>query len=87
MAIVVYALVFGWLAALIAAREEAMPREALGRDTSLDIPLRISSDAASQILRIRRQKKLKALLRKTPIYAALLDEFPQAHVTALATTS
>lgn len=86
LTILAYGVLFGWIDLFIAAREEALPLEVLGRDTYLEIPLRVSSDVASQIARIRRQRTLKRLLRQTPIYAALLDEYPDAHVTPLATT-
>ena len=86
LAILAYGLLFGWIGHFMVAREEAKPLEVLGRDTCLEIPLRISSDVASQVVRIRRQKTLKRLLRQTPIYAALLDEFPQSHVSPLAST-
>lgn len=52
-----------------------------GRDTSVRVPVRVSSDAAETIVRIRRQKELKQLLSATPLYAALLKEYPQAHVS------
>jgi len=75
-------LLLGWIAALIASRE-SQPEEELGRETSVELPLRISSDVDSKVVAIRGQKKLKKLLRETPIYAELLQEFPDANVRPL----
>ncbi len=80
--VIAYVLLLGWIGALIASIK-TRPREELGQDTSLELPLRISSDAGSKILRIRRQRALKMLLRKTPVYATLLEEFPEAYVRPL----
>ena len=85
----VFSLVFfGWIAAptaLIAMAmskpREELGREELGRNTSLDVPMRISTDIRPELMRMRRQRKLKALLRQTPIYSQLLEEFPSATIT------
>jgi len=77
-------LVFGWIGALIASLR-MRPREDLGRDTSIQVPLRVSSDVRPKLLRMR-QKALKAILRQTPVYAQLLDEFPEAEVVPIETT-
>lgn len=79
---IAYVLLFGWIGVLIAYRK-SQPREELGRDTSIELPLRISSDVGSKVLAIRGQKKLKMLLRETPIYAELLQDFPDAEVRRL----
>lgn len=78
-----YVLFLGWIGALIAYCKLGARREELGRDTAIDLPLRVSSAATSQLLRLRSQRKWKALLRKTPAYARLLDEFPDARVTLI----
>jgi hypothetical protein len=70
-------LLFGWIAALIELRKSASSEE-VGRDTFVELPLSISSDARERILGLRRQSQLKSLLRKVPIYSQLLDEFPEA---------
>lgn len=75
-------LLLGWSGAWLAARESP-PSQEFGRDTVLELPLRVSSDVASAVMRIRRQKKLKVLLQQTPIYARLLEEFPDADVRPL----
>lgn len=80
--VIAYVLLFGWIGALIASKK-SQPMEEIGRDTFLELPLRMSSDVASSVMRIRRQKKLKMLLRQTPIYARLLDESPEADVSPL----
>jgi hypothetical protein len=79
---VVYFLLLGWIAVFVAS-QKSRPVEELGRDTSLELPLRVSSEVSAKIIRMRRQKRLKQLLRTTPIYATLLDEFPEAAVTPM----
>jgi hypothetical protein len=79
---IVHFLLLGWMASLFASLK-SRPLEELGRDTSLELPLRISSEVSATIMRMRRQKTLKRLLRSTPIYATLLDEFPEGAVTPL----
>jgi hypothetical protein len=79
---IAYVLLFGWVGALIASTR-SRPPETLGRDTSIELPLRVSSDVASTVMAIRRQKKLKTLLRTTPAYAELLRDYPDAEVRPL----
>jgi hypothetical protein len=80
--VIAYVLLFGWIGALIASRK-SQPYEELGRDTSLTVPLRISSEVRPKLQRMRRQRKLKSLLSQTPIYSQLLKEYPEAIVSAL----
>ena len=75
----------GWIGALIAL-QKLRPREELGRDISLEVPLCISSDVRPTIMGMRRQRGLKALLCQTHIYAQLLQEFPRATVTVIKTS-
>ncbi len=77
-----FMLLFGWIGLMLASRA-SRPREELGRDTAVTVPLGVASEARSKVMRMRRQKALKALLRSTPIYAELLDQFPDAHVHVL----
>jgi hypothetical protein len=81
---ILYVLFLGWIGALIALGKSGARREELGRDTAIDLPLRVSSAATSKLMRLRNQRKWKALLRETPAYARLLDEFPDARVTPIA---
>jgi hypothetical protein len=55
------------------------PRPDVGRETIVPTPLRV---AAAYHPRVRRsgQKALKRWLRSVPIYATLLEEYPQATV-------
>lgn len=71
---------FGLGGFLIASRM-ARPKEELGRETSVDVPLRISGDCRSKLLRMKKQRRWKRLLRQTPIYNELLNEFPGALIT------
>jgi hypothetical protein len=81
----VYWLLFGWIGWLI-LRGKSRPREEFGRDTSIIVPLRISSDVRSQLLRLRGQKKWKAILRHVPVYAKLLEDYPRAEISPLRAT-
>ncbi len=78
--IIAYIFFLGWIGALIAYYSHR-PREELGRDTSLTIPLRVSSDVRAMILRMRGQRKLKSLLSHVPAYAQLFAEFRDATVS------
>lgn len=76
--IVVLAL-FGWLGLLMAALSGG-ERVEHGRDTSVVVPLRVSSSVVEQLRRQRSQRKLKRLLRSVPIYDELLRNYPLARV-------
>ena len=79
---VLLTMIFGWFGNLFIFLKSQETMEC-GRDTSIEVPLQISSDFRDKILRIRNQSKLKALLSKTPIYARLLKEFPDATIETL----
>jgi hypothetical protein len=72
-------MLFGWIS-LFFVKPAALTEETLGRDTSVDVPLRVSSDVRESVCRLRGQSRLKKMLRCTPIYAKLLKEFPRAVV-------
>lgn len=55
-------------------------REEVGRDRSVCTPLRICQEHHRRLRRTRSQSKLRKLLRTVPIYAQLLDEYPQAKI-------
>lgn len=78
--VIAYYLLFGWIGAFIASKNME-PLQELGRDTHITIPLRISSEVRSKLLRTRHQKALKSLLKQVPVYAKLLQEYPNAVVT------
>jgi hypothetical protein len=78
-----YVVFLGWIGALIAYCKSSGRREELGRDTIIDLPLRVSADAAAKLARLRGQRTWKALLRKSPAYARLLDEYPEARITPI----
>ena len=59
--------------------------EVHGRETSVDLPLRVSSLCQRRLLRLRRQRKLKRLLKTVPLYERLLLEYPRAVVTPVQT--
>jgi len=76
---IAYVLCFGWIGAIIASNK-SRPREECGRDTSVTVPLRISSDVRQKLLRLRRQRQWRTVLRQVPIYRQLLKEFPTARI-------
>jgi hypothetical protein len=51
-----------------------------GRERRVYIPLRVRSDFHEQLRRTRNQRTLRAWLRSVPVYAELLDQYPQAKV-------
>lgn len=77
--------VFGVLAAMMSNRRSPRPAEYFGRDTTVDLRLRIAEEARSRYSRQTR-RQLMALLGKTPIYAKLFDEFPHAKLEVLKRT-
>jgi hypothetical protein len=64
--------------ALLALREER--REPLGRETSVSVPLRVSSPFHRKLARRGSRGELRRLLRSVPVYAELLDRYPDATV-------
>jgi hypothetical protein len=48
-----YVLLLSWIEALIAYCKLDARRKELGRDTAIDLPLRVSSAATSQLMRLR----------------------------------
>ncbi len=56
------------------------PRQELGRDTHVDVPLRVHGDFHAQLRKTKGQRELKKLLGTVPIYAKLLDEYPHAKI-------
>ncbi|WP_197528737.1 hypothetical protein [Aeoliella mucimassa] len=79
---ILFILVIGWIGLLFSAFR-SRPREEHGRETSIELPLRVSGNASAKIVSLRQQKKLNKLLREVPIYAELLKEFPDAKVQPL----
>lgn len=70
-----------WLAVAKTLADE--PREELGRDTSVDVPLRVHCDFHAQLRKTKSQRELQRLLRTVPIYAKLLDEYPHAKIATV----
>lgn len=65
-----------WLHVII---QDSGPVEEHGRDTIVELPVRVADEAWPKIAKLR-QKSLKSLLRNTPIYCTLLNEYPEAQV-------
>ena len=59
------------------------PREALGRDVWVDMPMRVANEAHAEILLSRSQKHFRDMLRTVPIYAKLLAEHRTARIEPL----
>jgi hypothetical protein len=71
--------VLGWLAALFSRRTGE--HEVCGNDISIELPVRLSIDAARRLDRNWRQRPLRRLLAKTPAYRDLLKEYPRARIS------
>lgn len=76
-------LLFGLWGGLLSIAISRRPTgvEVMGRDSSIRLPLRISTDMRAKFMR-SSARKLKALLQQTPAYAALLKKYPDADVRA-----
>lgn len=77
-------LFFGRIARLVFRSRSRTPQE-FGRDTFIEVPVRIAEEFRDEVLRLRNQSKLKSLLRKTPLYDQLLREYPEAQIVPCAT--
>ena len=77
----VAAFLLAWLFPVV-IRHGSAPAEEHGRDTVVALPLRINEEAWPNIAKLR-SKALKKLLRETPIYDELLNEYPEAQVTGV----
>jgi hypothetical protein len=60
--------------------------EKLGRDTALMVPLRIASKNLPPLRGVRRWKKIKKILRQSPICAEFLKEYPRAKLIRIETS-
>ncbi len=78
--LLLYYTLFGWIGALMVSRK-MQERQEFGRDTTVTVPVRISSEVRAKVYGTRRQKTLRTYLSHVPIYARLLKEFPEAVVT------
>jgi hypothetical protein len=78
-----YLFLFGWVGAWLIALRGETPREELGRDISVDLPVRVSSEAIPSILKTTSQRKLRKAISQNPVYSKLLTEYPSAYVTVL----
>jgi hypothetical protein len=56
--------------------------QVMGRATGVSVPLRVAHEFEKQV-RGSNQSELKRLLRTVPIYARLLDDYPEASVRAM----
>jgi len=79
-ALLLLLLPFWWIWLAVAKTFTDEPRQELGRDTNVDVPLRVHCDFHAQLRKIKSQRELQRLLRSVPIYAKLLDEFPHAKI-------
>ena len=72
-------LFFGWIGLFVGWGKAEKPRHESGRETVIEVLLRVCSEFHDKLQR-RRQRYLKSLLRQVPVYATLLDEYPGAVV-------
>lgn len=54
--------------------------EVHGREVVLQVPLRVSSEWHEKVRRIKSRRRLREMLRTVPVYAELLDEYPDAKI-------
>ena len=66
-----------WLGLFMGAKRQMT--ESTGRETSIEVPLRVSREFHRMVGR-KRQRKLRALLKTVPVYARLLEEYPGATI-------
>ena len=66
---------FGKLIREAQLREARSDPEIRGNDVVIDLPVRMHHDHGAELAR-GGQRTLERLLRRTPIYAALLDDYP-----------
>jgi hypothetical protein len=78
-----YIFLLGWVGAWLVALRKETPKEELGRDVSVDLPLRVSSEAIPNVFRMTSQRKLRKVLRQNPVYSKLLVEYPSAFISVL----
>ena len=74
-------LLFGWIGAIVGWTRKDKPPKEHGRETYVDVPLRVSAAHVSQLNK-ESQASLKRLLRQEPIYDTLLEEYPEAVLVA-----
>ena len=55
-------------------------RQELGRDRGVTTPLRLCAECRPEVLKTRRQSKLRRVLSEVPVYASLLRESPTAKI-------
>jgi hypothetical protein len=79
MDLLIHLLLLDHAAAVLRRVYGSRPRREFGRETYVDVPLRVCSDLRRQLKR-KSQETLKTILRQVPIYDALLSEFPEALV-------
>lgn len=67
-------LLLGWIVLIRESRDEKV----VGRDVAYSVPLRVCEQCDDDL---RSAGNLRGALRQTPIYAALLDKYPNARIT------
>jgi hypothetical protein len=78
-------LIFGPFWLLLAARSK--DRENHGRETVVEIPLRVCGEFHRKLARWGSQRKFRRLLVTVPVYARLLEEYPTATIRVDSTWS
>ena len=73
-------IIAGWIGSMFAWKKKPKPIREHGREVVVYAPVRISEEYHPSLKR-RSQRYLKDLLKNTPIYAALLKEYPKATVS------
>jgi hypothetical protein len=76
---------FGPLAFLTSSRKWSGEPPVHGRETTIDVPLRIHGEYHEGLWRRPGQRRLRRLLRTVPIYDRLLKDFPAARLSVVPT--
>lgn len=75
----IYFLIFGWIAVLMAAIRPSIART-YGNDRTVNIPLRVCVPCLPALESTKSQSRLRDVIRRTPAYADLLNDYPKASV-------
>ncbi len=73
--------VFGYILIKIGPSPSNPETNEVGRERSVVVPLLVREEHQAPLRKSQSQSKLRELLRSVPIYAELLDEFPEAQIS------
>lgn len=68
---------FGWIGAMIASRQRASVKRAVGEDRMFPLPVRVCERCAAEFTTARA---VRDALERTPLYASLLEKYPRSEI-------